>query len=63
LIASSNPVLAYRAAQTKKDRAQLREDALEAFEARLRFERAVTDARIDESSDMDKLAAEARRFR
>ena len=63
LIASSNPVLAYRAAQTKKDRAQLQEDALEAFEARLRFERAVTDARIDESSDMDKLAAEARGFR
>lgn len=63
LIASSNPVLAYRADQTKKDRAQLLEDALEAFEARLRFERAVTEARIDESNDMDKIAAEARGYR
>lgn len=60
---SSNQVLATRAARTKQDRAKLQADALEAFEARLRFERAVTDARIDESSDMDKLAAEARRFR
>mgnify|MGYP003134921566 CR=1 FL=1 len=44
LIASSNPVLAYRAAQTKKDRAQLRQDALEAFEERLRFQNEMKNA-------------------
>ena len=60
LIVSSNPVLAYRAAQTKKDRAQLLEEANKAFEARLRFEAAVTEARREQAEDMDRIAAEAR---
>ncbi len=57
---SSNQVLATRAAQTKQDRAKLQADALEAFEARLRFERAVTEARAEEADDVDTMASQLR---
>ena len=60
---SSNQVLATRAARIKQDRAKLQADALEAFEARLRFERAVTAGRAEEAADMDRIAVEARKFR
>ena len=63
LIVNSNSVLAFRQAQTQKNRETLLREADEAFRDRLRFEGAVTAARIDESNDMDKLAVEARKFR
>ena len=63
LIVNSNSVLAFRQAQTQKNRETLLREADEAFRDRLRFEGAVTEARIDESNDMDKLAVEARKFR
>lgn len=57
---SSNQVLATRAARTKQDRAKLEADALAAFEARLRFERAVTEARAEEADDVDTMASQLR---
>ena len=57
---NSNQVLATRAARTKQDRAKLQQDALEAFEARLRFERAVTEARAEEADDVDTMASQLR---
>lgn len=57
---NSNQVLATRAAQTKQDRAKLQADALEAFEARLRFERAVTEARAEAADDVDTMASQLR---
>ena len=57
---NSNQVLATRAARTKQDRAKLQADALEAFEARLRFERAVTEARAEEADDVDTMASQLR---
>ena len=57
---NSNQVLAIRAARTKQDRAKLQADALEAFEARLRFERAVTEARAEEADDVDTMASQLR---
>ena len=57
---SSNQVLATRAARTKQDRAKLEADALAAFEARLRFERAVTEARAEEANDVDTMASQLR---
>tara|TARA_R100000995_G_C3483826_1_gene125782 strand:+ start:2398 stop:4545 length:2148 start_codon:yes stop_codon:yes gene_type:complete len=57
---SSNQVLATRAARTKQDRAKLQADAIEAFEARLRFERAVTAARTEEADDIDTMASQLR---
>ena len=57
---NSNQVLATRAARTKQDRAKLQQDALEAFEARRRFERAVTEARAEEADDVDTMASQLR---
>ena len=57
---NSNQVLATRAARTKQDRAKLQQDALKAFEARLRFERAVTEARAEEADDVDTMASQLR---
>ena len=57
---NSNQVLATRAARTKQDRAKLQQDALEAFEARLRFERAVTEARAEEADYVDTMASQLR---
>lgn len=63
LIVNSNSVLAFRQAQTQKNRETLLREADEAFRDRLRFEGAVTEARAEEANDMDKLAVEARKFR
>ena len=57
---SSNQVLATRAARTKQDRAKLEQDALEAFEARLRFEQSVKEARAEEASNYDSMASQLR---